>query len=73
MPLASPSFNQTESYVTEAGRTVLVRHFCHPEMRRRNAQGNMENVVVDKDVKIVIDDVTFVHWYDSFSNVAFGF
>ncbi len=63
----------TESYVTEAGRTVLVRHFCHPEKAIRDDQGNREGVVVDKEVQIVIDGVTFVHWYDSFSNLAFGF
>ena len=36
-------------------------------------QGNQENVVVDNDLQIVIDGVTFDHWYDSFSNLAFGF
>ena len=72
IPLTSHSIHHTESYLTEAGRTVLVRHFCHPEKTMRDSEGNMENVVVDKDVKIVIDGVPFVHWYDSFSNLAFG-
>ena len=62
-----------ESYVTEEGRTVLVRHYCHPEKTMIDDQGNREKVVVDKDVKIEIDGITFVHWYDSFSNLAFGF
>ena len=66
-------FSITESYVAEEGRTVLVRHFCHPEKIMYNDQGIQESVVVDKDVQIVIDGVTFVHWYDSLSNLAFGF
>ena len=36
-------------------------------------QGKQENVVVDNDPQIVIDGVNFAHWYDSFSNLAFGF
>ena len=66
-------FSIAESYVTEEGRTVLVRHYCHPEKTMIDDQGNREKVVVDKDVQIVIDGATFVHWYDSFSNLAFGF
>lgn len=66
-------FSIVESYVTEEGRTVLVRHYCHPEKTMIDAQGNREKVVVDKDVQIVIDGVTFVHWYDSLSNLALGF
>ena len=62
-----------ESYVTEVGRTVLTRLFCHPEKTMYNDQGNRERVAVDKDVQVVIDDVTFVHWHDSLSNLAFGF
>lgn len=62
-----------ESYVTEDGRTVLVRHFCHPERPMYNDQENWDKVVVNKDVQIVIDGVTFVQYYDSLSNLAFGF
>lgn len=29
IPLESHAVHQTVSYVTEAGRTMLVRHFCH--------------------------------------------
>ena len=72
IPLESHAVHQTVSYVTEAGRTVLVRHFCHPEKTMLDDQGNQENVVVDNDLQIVIDGVTFDHWYDSFSNLAFG-
>ncbi len=66
-------FSITESYITEVGRTVLVRHFCHPERTMYNNQGIRERVILDKDVQIVIDGVTFVHWYDGISNLAFGF
>ena len=34
---------------------------------------NSESIVVDNDLQIVIDGVTFIHWYDSISNLAFGF
>ena len=73
IPLESHAVHQTVSYVTEAGRTVLVRHFCHPEKTTLDDQGKQENVVVDNDLQIVIDGVNFAHWYDSFSNLAFGF
>ena len=61
------------SYVTEAGRTVLVRHYCHEARPMLNNQGDRVKVVVDKDEQVVIDGVTFVHCYDSLSNLAFGF
>ena len=62
-----------ETYVTEDGRTVLIRLFAHPEKTMYNDQRVRESVVLDKDVQIVIDGVTFVHWYDSLSNLALGF
>lgn len=62
-----------ETYLTEVGRTVLIRLFGHPEKTMYNDQGIRERVVLDEDVQIVIDGVTFVHWYDSISNLAFGF
>ena len=62
-----------EAYLTKEGRTVLNRLFGHPEKIMYNDQGIRESVVLDKDVQIVIDGVTFVHWYDSISNLAFGF
>ncbi|MDE0299440.1 MAG: hypothetical protein OXN17_12475 [Candidatus Poribacteria bacterium] len=73
IPLESHDTHQTVSYVTEAGRTVLVRHFCHSEKTILNHHGDPEKVVVDNDLQLVIDEVAFAHWYDSFSNVAFGF
>ena len=62
-----------ESYLTKDGRTVLVRHFCHPERPMYNDQENWEKVVVNEDVHIVIDGVIFVHYCDTLSNLAFGF
>ncbi len=73
IPLESHDTHQTVSYVTEVGRTVLVRHFCHPEKTLLDDNGKPENVVVDNDHQLVVDRVTFAHWYDSFSNLAFGF
>ena len=62
-----------EAYVTKEGRTVLNRLFGRPEKTMYNDQGIRERVVLDKDVQIVIDGVTFVHWHDSLSNLACGF
>lgn len=59
----------TEGYMTMTGRTVLVRQFCPVGFPFEN----FENKVADEKTKIVIDGVTFVHWYDSLSNLAFGF
>ena len=73
IPLESQAMHQTVSYVTEAGRTVLVRHFCHPEKTMLDDHGKSENVVVDNNLQLVVDGVAFAHWYDSFSNLAFGF
>ena len=73
IPLESHASHQTVSYVTEAGRTVLVRHFCHPEKTMLDDNGKPVNVVVENDLQLVVDGVAFAHWYDSFSNFAFGF
>ena len=60
----------TESYVTETGRTVMVRHFCRPEMAM---SAKSESIVADDNLQLIMDGVTYVHWYDSISNIAFGF
>ena len=72
-PLTSFDASITESYVTAGGRTVMVRQFCRPEMAMCDGAENSESVAVDNDLRRVIDGVTYVHWYDSFSNLAFGF
>ena len=63
----------TESYVTESGRTVLVRHFCRPEMAMSDKAEKAKSIVVDNNLQHTINDATYVHWYDSLSNLAFGF
>lgn len=66
---ASRGGELTEGYVTQAGRTVLVRQHCPPGF----PFDRFENKIADEKTQIVIDGVTFVHWYDSLSNLAFGF
>ena len=73
IPLESHAVHQTASYVTEAGRTVLVRHFCHPEKTMLGDQGNQENVVVDNDLQIVIDGVNFATGMIAFPTWHLGF
>ncbi len=72
-PLGTLDAPATEGYVTEDGRTVMVRHFCRPEMAAYSSSENAEAIVADKECQLVIDGVTYVHWYDSISDVAFGF
>ena len=51
----------TESFVTSEGRTLLRRHYCHPEC---------ENVSVDHSVEVEVDGAKFVHWYDNLTDAA---
>lgn len=51
----------TESFVTSEGRTLLRRHYCHPEC---------ENVSVDHSVEVEVDGAKFVHWYDNLTDTA---
>ena len=32
-----------------------------------------KSIVVDNNLQHTINDATYVHWYDSLSNLAFGF
>lgn len=66
---ASRGGELTEGYVTQTGRTVLVRQYCPVGF----PFDRFENKVADENTQIVIDGVTFMHWYDSLSNLAFGF
>ncbi len=52
----------TESFLTAEGRTLLRRHYCHPEC---------ENVSVDKSGEVDVDGAKFVHWYDNLTDIAF--
>lgn len=56
----------TESYLTREGRTVLVRHFCRPRFPARAEFP----VVLDESDRLVLNGVTFVHWYDTLTAVA---
>ncbi len=51
----------TESFLTSEGRTLLRRHFCHPEC---------EDVSVDQSVDVEVDGARFVHWYDNLTEIA---
>jgi RNA polymerase sigma-70 factor (ECF subfamily) len=62
-PVDDPSTAVTESYVTEAGRTVWIRHYA-PEGR--------DNIVTDADTSLVIDGQRFLHWYDTMTDAALG-
>ncbi len=54
-----------ETYITQEGRTVLNRVYCH---------GRYSKIPpVDKDTRLVIDGETRYHWYDTLTNCSFGF
>ncbi|MBI1924617.1 RNA polymerase sigma factor [Candidatus Poribacteria bacterium] len=71
-PVTNVDTPVTEGYMTQDGRTVMVRHYCQPQKTMINSQGGREGVVVDEKTQLTIDGVTFVHWYDSLSNLACG-
>lgn len=56
----------TESYLTQDGRTILVRHYCRPGFV---AVAEFP-VVLDESSHIVVNEITFVHWYDTLSGLA---
>ncbi len=56
----------SESYLTQQGRTVLVRHRCRP----RFAEAAEFPVIMDESDQLIINGVTFVHWYDTITNIA---
>ncbi|MDE0299441.1 MAG: RNA polymerase sigma factor [Candidatus Poribacteria bacterium] len=60
----------TESYVTESGRTIMVRHFRRPETAM---SGETQSIAADYRLRHIIDGVEYYHWYDSISNLVFGF
>ncbi len=62
-PLESDGAVLTESYVADAGRTVLMRHFP-----RRGCGGS----ALDPEVTVTLNGETFVHWYDVLTGVACG-
>lgn len=54
-----------ETYVTQEGRTVLNRVYCHDCYSK--------DIPVDKGTRLVIDDETRYHWYDTLTNCSFDF
>lgn len=56
----------SESYLTREGRTLLVRHRCRPHF----AEAAEFPVILDESDRLVINDVAFVHWYDTITNIA---
>jgi RNA polymerase sigma-70 factor (ECF subfamily) len=54
----------TEGYVSESGRTVLLRHYCHPECDI--------DVTPDRSKTVVVDGKEFAHFLDQLTNTAFG-
>jgi hypothetical protein len=53
-----------ETYITQEGRTVLNRVYCHD---------SHEEIPMDKNTRLVIDGETRYHWYDTLTNCSFGF
>ncbi len=62
----SEQYYITESYLTQEGRTVLVRRFCRPGF----ANVAEFPLILDASEQMVINGVTFVHWYDSIMEIA---
>lgn len=64
--IASESDSLMESYLTREGRTILVRRFCRP--------GFVEKaefpVILDETDPLVVDGLTFLHWYDTITSFA---
>lgn len=52
----------TLGYIREDGRTLLVRHYCHP--------GAADPV--DDTARLIVDGQVYVHWFDCLSNLALG-
>ena len=70
--LLHPEVSITEEYIDESGRTIMVRRFCSMRKSMLDDQGQKRLVDLDKESLLKINGSTFYHWYDSFSNLAFG-
>jgi len=55
-----------EGYLTREGRTVLVRRYKRPIF----VEKAMFKVILDETDQLVVDGVTFLHWYDTITNLA---
>ena len=67
-----------ESYITQAGRTVLSRRYNGNRWAKRDAPPHNwgEEMTWEEDLphtdRMVIDGVTYVHYYDNLTDVACG-
>ena len=64
--LANEIDTLVESFLTHEGRTVLVRRYKRPIF----VQKAMFEVILDETEQIVVDGITFLHWYDTITNFA---
>lgn len=70
--LLHPEVSITEKYIDESDRTIMARLFCSMRKSMLGGQGQKWLVDLDKESLLKINGSTFSHWYDSFSNSAFG-
>jgi len=56
----------TESYLTQAGRTLLVRHFCHPGF----SDVARFPVALNASEQRSVDGGVCLHWYDTLTSLA---
>ena len=54
-----------ETYISQKGRTVLNRVYCHDSYS--------DGIPVDRKIQLVIDGETRCHWYDTLTKYALGF
>lgn len=64
--LASEIDTLVESFLTCEGRTVLVRRYKRPSF----VQKAEFKVILDETEQIIIEGITFLHWYDTITNFA---
>ena len=67
-PLEASDTAATEIFVSDAGRTVLIRHYCRPEA----AAAVDREMILDESMKLTIDGETLTHWYDTLTDTACG-
>lgn len=63
-----------EGYITQEGRTILSRRYNAP-MWSVSESGRYQlpwTEVLPQTNRVVINDIEFVHWYDTLSNITFA-
>ena len=70
---ANPDEEQTlvEAYLTESGRTVLFRRYNGRRWKLGEKRRPWDEQLPDHQ-QLVVDGVTFVHWYDCLTGLACG-